>query len=99
MPVRVFLAGAAEAHRRIRLKSEFGGIESGVLIGEHERRRQGAIAERMGDRRQFYSFRSGADDQPYVGKTQSFPYLGGRKLPPLWTKLNGNCRRRPGFSS
>jgi len=73
MPVRVFFAGAAEAHRRIRLKPEFGGVECEVLIGENERRRQPAIAERMSDRPEFDGFRSGADDQPYVGETQSPP--------------------------
>jgi hypothetical protein len=71
--VRIRFAWAAEAHRRIRLKPEFGGTESGVLIGEHERRRQTAIAERMGDGRQLDGFRSGADDQPYIGETQSPP--------------------------
>ena len=99
MAVRVLLAGTAEAHRRIRFKPEFGGFESDVLIGEHERRRQAAIAERMGDWPLFDCFRPGADDQPYVGETQSSPYLGGRKLPPLWIKLNENCRRKPGSSS
>ena len=71
--VRVLFAGAAEVHSRIRSKPEFGGIEREVLIGEHERRRQAAIAERIGDGRQFDGFRSGADDQPYVGEPQSPP--------------------------
>ena len=33
MPVRVFVAGTAEPHRRISLKPEFVGVESGVLAG------------------------------------------------------------------
>ena len=73
MPVRILFAGTTEAHRRIGLKPEFAGIESGVLVGEHERGGQAAIAECVGDWRQFYRFRSGTDDQPYVGETQSSP--------------------------
>jgi len=99
MAVRVLFAGTTEAHRRIRSKSEFGRIETDVLVGEHERRRQAAIAERVSDRSKFDGFRPGTDDQPYVRETQSSPYLGGRKLPPLWIKLNENCRRKPGSSS
>jgi hypothetical protein len=73
MPVRVFVSPTPEAHRGIRLKPEFAGIESEVLAGEHERRRQAAIAQRMGDRRQLDGFRPGPDDQPYVGETQPSP--------------------------
>jgi hypothetical protein len=73
MPVRVFFAFAAEAHRRIRLKPEFGGIQTEVLICEHERRRESAIAERMGDGCHLDCFRPGADDQPYVRETQPSP--------------------------
>lgn len=76
--VRIRFAWAAEAHGRISLKPEFGGIESDMLVCEHERRWQTAIAKRVGDGRQLDGFRSGADDQPYIGETQSSPYLGGR---------------------
>jgi hypothetical protein len=87
VPVRVFLARTAEVDRRISLQLEFSEVKTGVLAGEHKRRRQAAIAQRLGDRRQFDGFRPGADDQPYVRETQSSPYLGGEKVPPLWTKL------------
>jgi hypothetical protein len=46
-----------------------------MLIGEHQRWRQATVAERIGDRRQFDCFRSGADDQPYVSKTQASPLI------------------------
>ena len=71
--MRIHFAWAAEAHRRIRLKPEFSGTESGMLVGEHEHRRQAALAERMGDGRQLDGFRSGPDDQPYIGEKQSPP--------------------------
>jgi hypothetical protein len=73
MPVRVFLAGAAEMHRGICCEAEFLGLETGVLTSEHKRRREAAIAKRMGDRRQFDGFRPGPDDQPYVGEMQPSP--------------------------
>ena len=73
MAVRVLFAGAAELHRRIGVEPGFGETERKVLSGEHERRRQAAIAERMGDRRQFDGFRPGPDDQPYVGEMQPSP--------------------------
>jgi hypothetical protein len=73
MAVRVLFAGAAEVHGRIGFKPEFSGTECKVLVRKHERRRQAAIAERMGDGRQFDRFRPGANDQLYVGKTQSSP--------------------------
>jgi hypothetical protein len=71
--VRIGFAWAAEADGRIGLKPELGGIESEMLVSEHERRWHAAIAERMGDGRQFDGFRPGSDDQPYIGKTQSSP--------------------------
>ena len=73
MPVRVFLAGTAEMHCGICCETEFLGFKPGVLAREHERRRQAAIAQRMGDRRQFDGFRPGPDDQPYVGEMQPSP--------------------------
>ena len=73
MPVRILIATTTQAHGRIVLDPEFDWIERRVLIGEHQRRRQPAIAERMGNWCQFDCFGPGADDQPYVGETQSSP--------------------------
>ena len=73
MPVRVFLAGAAEMHCRICFETKFLGLETGVLPSKHKRRREAAIAQRMGDRRQFDGFRPGPDDQRYVGEMQPSP--------------------------
>jgi hypothetical protein len=53
--------------------------------------------KRTRDRLQFYGFRPGADDQPYICVAQPSPYLGKGNLPRLGAKLNGNCRRMPGF--
>ena len=73
MSVRILVARAIKAHCSVVLDPEFRWVERGVLIGEHQNRLQPAIAERMSHWCQFDRFRSGADDQPYVGETQSPP--------------------------
>ena len=73
MPVRVLFARTAEEDRRIGFEPEFGGIECGVLAREDEARRQAALRERARNRLQLDRFRPGADDQPYIGETQSSP--------------------------
>ena len=57
-----------------------------MLAGENQRGKATRF-ERMGEGRQFNRFRPGADHQPYVGKVQPSPYLGGSYLPPLWSLL------------
>lgn len=73
VPVRIDLARTAEAYRRIGLYAEFGRIETDVLASEHQGRRQTAIAERVGYRRQFDSFGPGPNDQPDISETQPSP--------------------------
>jgi hypothetical protein len=73
MPVRILVARTAEMDGGVVLDAEFHRIKCWVLIGEHKRRRQPAIAERMGDWCHFDRFRPGADDQPDIGEFQSSP--------------------------
>ena len=73
MAMRVFVSSTAEVHCRICLNPEFLRIESRVLTCKHERWRQAAIAQRMGEGGQLNGLRPGPDDQPYVGETQPSP--------------------------
>jgi hypothetical protein len=71
--VRILMARTTEAHGRIVPDPELDWIERWVLIGEHQRRWQPAITERMSKWCEFDCFGPGADDQPYVSETQSSP--------------------------
>jgi hypothetical protein len=51
----------------------FAKIEGGMLPGQDQARRYPAGGKRLGDRGKLDGFGTGADDQPYVGKTQSSP--------------------------
>jgi hypothetical protein len=70
--LRVFLPGTAETNLAEVSKAERLGVE-GLLSRQHDRRREAARGERMGDGRQFDGFRPGPDDQPDIGETQPSP--------------------------
>lgn len=63
MQVRIVLARAGKAHRRITRKTVIGRIELRMLAGEDEDRRQSAAAERLGDRLELDRLGTRADDQ------------------------------------
>jgi hypothetical protein len=65
--VRILLAAAMEAFGGKCTESEILGIESRMLAGQDQRRRQSPRGKRVGDRCQFDRFGPGADHQPYVG--------------------------------
>jgi hypothetical protein len=73
MPVRILLAGTFQRLRQIAAEPEVSGIEDRVLARKDQPRRQPALGESMGERRQLDGFRSGADDQPDIYSIQPSP--------------------------
>jgi hypothetical protein len=54
-------------------ETELAKVETWMLPGQDEARRYPALGQRLRDGKKLDGFRTGADDQPYVGKTQSSP--------------------------
>ena len=59
-PVEIFQAVCAD-------------VQFGMLAGQNQARDNAARSQGMRDGGKLYRFGTGADDQPYVGKTQSSP--------------------------
>ena len=102
MTVRIGLSGAAKLDARIVGEPKLGDVQRGVLTREKELGRDASGAKRVGDGCKLDGFGPGADHQADLFAAQLPPYLGERKLPPIWRKSSGaerttgNCRRRPG---
>ena len=75
--VRISPARTAKVQAGERGQPEIFRIEVWMLAGENQRGDDAARFHRMGEGRQFDRFGPGADHQPYVGKVQPSPYLGG----------------------
>jgi hypothetical protein len=73
MFVRIFAARTVEADRREAVEAEVAWLQSNMLARENQRRGHASREQRKRNRPQFDCFRSGADDQPDVGKTQPSP--------------------------
>jgi hypothetical protein len=94
--MRVFLTRAAEIQAWKMAQAVVAETKSWVLSGADQCRRQSERCQGAGNWFQLDGFGPGANDQINTGGTQPSPLLGGGTVPPLWTYLNGNCRRRPG---
>jgi len=73
MRVRILLSRTTELHVREPGQAELPRFKSRMLAGEDQSRRNAALGERESDGLQLDGFRPGADDQPYVRKTQRSP--------------------------
>jgi hypothetical protein len=73
MRMRVFPAGAGQRDARECIEAELARLQTGMLAGEDERRREPMPEKGAGNRCQLYGFGPGADDQPNVGETQPSP--------------------------
>ncbi|HXS24878.1 MAG TPA: hypothetical protein VN719_11645, partial [Gemmatimonadales bacterium] len=71
--VGVLLSRTAKPNSGEFMKSELPRIQLAVLAGEHKRGRDAVRQQRTGDGLQLDGFRPGADDQPYVPRTQPSP--------------------------
>ena len=70
---RIVLAGASQIHSFKPVKAMGSEVQRRMLPGHEQARRYPLRFQGMGDGRKFDGFGTGADDQPYVGKTQSSP--------------------------
>jgi hypothetical protein len=70
---RVVESAAAQISRLMLGQAVVGRVESRMLPGENQPRTNAASGQRLGDGGKLDGFGSGADDQPYFGKTQSSP--------------------------
>jgi hypothetical protein len=59
--------------RRISVQPMFRGIKRRMLAGEDQARLKTARPERVGDGGKLDRFGPGADDQPYIYRTQLSP--------------------------
>jgi len=71
--VRVGFAGAIQMNRPIAIEPVLGGIKRRMLAGENQARLLPARGERVRDWGKLDRFGAGADDQPYVCRTQPSP--------------------------
>ena len=73
MRVRIFAAGAAQVDARIAAQAELRRVQRGVLTGQDQLRDNASNGECVGYGLELDGFGPGANDQPYIGKTQSSP--------------------------